>query len=568
MAELLKDERSLGMLGFVIWGYPSTNKRRGMKMKKGQFKKIGLRLGRDDFSRVALVLGTVVLLCFTAARLGAQDIGPQLPQDIAVSTAAVNVSDRVGVAFDGTNYLVVWRQTAALPILGTDIYARLVSAAGVPLGNPFVVVEKIGQDQEPAVAYGGGMFLVVWTDLHDIQGRLISPAGQPEGNRLRISEPDNVKDQLAVASDGTGFLVVWKDCRYYVDNDVYGQFVGLDASGSLTLIGSNFPVSPIPGDAFRPAVAYGGGKYLVTWMNDPAENALLYDLHGSLVPPLGTPGAPFTIAGGTDLQGSYDVAPSIAFDGTNFLVTYTDNASGSLQLKGTRVSPIGAVLDTGFLITNDPGDGWSKVAYGDGEYLVVLISNGVKGIRISTEGQVLDPQPANLSVMTDPGFLPAVTYGDGSYLVTWELGETPSVPYLPFAKYAQLIGPIADDSDGDGVPDDADACPNEDATGFDFNGDGCIDSISGLAGFIGTLVQSGVIEPELQTSLLAKVENAEKSATKDNICAAINQLNALKNQVNAQRENKISPEAADEIIYYADSVIAYLLSQLPAGESC
>ena len=77
-----------------------------------------------------------------------------------------------------------------------------------------------------------------------------------------------------------------------------------------------------------------------------------------------------------------------------------------------------------------------------------------------------------------------------------------------------------------------------------------------------------IIAPELQTSPLAKVDNAEKSATKDNICAAINQLNALKNQVNAQRGNKISDEAADEIIAYADSVIAYLLSQLPSGESC
>ena len=202
----------------------------------------------------------------------------------------------------------------------------------------------------------------------------------------------------------------------------------------------------------------------MTWTYDLAPSTLQYDLHGALVEPLYVPPYPnpyfpsFVIAYEIGLQGSYDVAADIAFDGTNFLVTYTDDTSGTLQLKGTRVSPSGTVLDSGFLITDDPGDGWSKVAYGDGEYLVVWSSNGVKGIRVSTDGQLLDSQPGNLSVMTNPGFLPAVAYGDGSYLVAWELDAVPTAPYLPFAKFAQLIGSITTDSDGDGIPDDVDLC--------------------------------------------------------------------------------------------------------------
>ena len=124
------------------------------------------------------------------------------------------------------------------------------------------------------------------------------------------------------------------------------------------------------------------------------------------------------------------------------------------------------------------------------------------------------------------------------------------------------------DSDGDGIPDDQDVCPNEDATGYDVNGDGCIDSTSGLETILNTLVQDGVIEEELQNSLISKVENANKSAEKDNICAAINQLEAFKNQVNAQRGNKISDGEADSIIEYADSVIAWLLDQLLPGDTC
>ena len=38
---------------------------------------------------------------------------------------------------------------------------------------------------------------------------------------------------------------------------------------------------------------------------------------------------------------------------------------------------------------------------------------------------------------------------------------------------------IADDADGDGVPDSVDACPAEDASYFDRDGDGCIDPFPG-----------------------------------------------------------------------------------------
>ena len=82
------------------------------------------------------------------------------------------------------------------------------------------------------------------------------------------------------------------------------------------------------------------------------------------------------------------------------------------------------------------------------------------------------------------------------------------------------------------------------------------------------LMLEEVIAPELQTSLLAKIENVGKPVDRNNICAAVNQLEAFKNQVNAQRRNKISEEAAENIIGYANGVIAYLLSQLPVGESC
>ncbi len=128
--------------------------------------------------------------------------------------------------------------------------------------------------------------------------------------------------------------------------------------------------------------------------------------------------------------------------------------------------------------------------------------------------------------------------------------------------------PLNPDTDGDTVGDASDVCPLEDATGFDADGDGCIDTLSGMVEVLDTLVSEGVIEEELQNSLLTKVDNAEKSIDKDSICAAVNKLEALINEVNAQRGKKISDEAADLSIAYTNNLITQLLDQLPSGESC
>jgi hypothetical protein len=125
------------------------------------------------------------------------------------------------------------------------------------------------------------------------------------------------------------------------------------------------------------------------------------------------------------------------------------------------------------------------------------------------------------------------------------------------------------DTDGDGLRDDVDACPGEDATGFDADRDGCIDSFSGLGDLIATLVASGAgIDPRMETSLLAKVENALAKSDRDNVCAAVHGLAALRNQVLAQTGKKVSPEAADAVIAYAESLMAWLETQLPEGDSC
>lgn len=72
---------------------------------------------------------------------------------------------------------------------------------------------------------------------------------------------------------------------------------------------------------------------------------------------------------------------------------------------------------------------------------------------------------------------------------------------------------------------------------------------------------SGGIDPELETSLLAKVAAASKALARANpndAKVAMNELKALVNQVEGQTDKKITPEIAAEIIAWANRVIMTL----------
>lgn len=121
----------------------------------------------------------------------------------------------------------------------------------------------------------------------------------------------------------------------------------------------------------------------------------------------------------------------------------------------------------------------------------------------------------------------------------------------------QLFTAHLRDADGDGIPDGQDSCPNEDARGFDADGNGCLDSVTGLGQVIATL-SSDVLSPETANSLASKVAQAQRSQDRSVIDAAIRQLYAFINEIEAQAGHKVSAEAAAMLIAYADNVIRQL----------
>ena len=115
------------------------------------------------------------------------------------------------------------------------------------------------------------------------------------------------------------------------------------------------------------------------------------------------------------------------------------------------------------------------------------------------------------------------------------------------------------DDDNDGVLDVDDNCPTEDSTGFDADNDGCIDTIQGLSDLIDTLVLEGVIDSTMQNSLHAKIDAALAKLDDDEVCPAIKQLDALKEQIEAQTGKFVSEDAAAELLQYITNVQTFLV---------
>jgi hypothetical protein len=116
---------------------------------------------------------------------------------------------------------------------------------------------------------------------------------------------------------------------------------------------------------------------------------------------------------------------SAAWDGTNYFVAYTTPADGQLQIRGTRVTPSGTILDPGGIRLDWSAFGASTaggVGYGAGTFLVTLSLNngggnpgGCHAVRVASNGTVLDPTPIVLSQW--PCLTSYVTFDGTNFLV-------------------------------------------------------------------------------------------------------------------------------------------------------
>jgi all-beta uncharacterized protein len=377
------------------------------------------------------------------------------------TTGRGEIAGKNAIAFDGTNFLVAWLNSAA----PAGVFAARVTPNGSVLDAEGFRISSDTADQlagPPSVAFDGQQFMVVWVadrcscSYGQLYGARITTGGavlDPEGTAITSADSSTAaKIRMAtIAFDGANYLVAYRSTQDVIRVlRVTPAGASLDGGDGIAL-----------GHGYYPYVVFGAGTYLVTW-HDGVGYCHCW-IMGALVAADGTAGEAFQIAP----EGAGKDNTSAAFDGANFFVAwhdYTGVGAHDINIPtggiagGARVSPAGEVLD-------DPpvkiGDGVHsqnspRVVFDGANYFVVWTNPmggykfrlaDVDGARVSPAGSLLDARAIPISAAVSHQFAPVLAFGGGVFLVVWnELGNLRCGAENACIT-AQLISPSSDSTD-------------------------------------------------------------------------------------------------------------------------
>ena len=394
------------------------------------------------------------------------------PTGFPVCSEAFTQSNGV-VSHDGTNYLVVW-QDGRDGLGKNTVYAGRVTSAGARLDSSgFAVSWSVNEQEYPGIASDGTDFLVVWRDAlgaGDIYGARVDNNGNLlDQEPFPICQAPYEQTRPAAAFDGTNYLVVWDDSRDTADPDIYAARV--TAAGTV-LDPNGFLVADKRYFDYQPHASWNGEKYLVTWTNNwghriwgalvnadgtvpdsafmvsasrssqiqaqssPGDSNWLvvwcanyYNIYGGIVT---RDGRALDTTGFTIIADSANAYPSIAFDGTNWFVTWQDRRRQRGAVYGSRVDQSGQVLDPGGIAVGVPPDTFlascPDMVFDGTNYLVVWADTrrgarhwhfGVQGAEVTPGGAVLPEFP----VVVEPGrvWLLALAYSSDQAMLAFSM---------------------------------------------------------------------------------------------------------------------------------------------------
>jgi len=385
----------------------------------------------EDNPAVVGSAGSVWLVAWTDRRADYDVYGTRVAADgtvldsagIPIAVVSYSRQNFPRLAFNGTDYAAVWedRRNGV-----RDIYGARVTVDGVLLDSAGIPVCLARSSQYyPGIASDGSRCLAVWEDRRagsrDIYGARIAASGSVlDSNGILASLSVSTQALPATAYDGTNYLTVWQDNRDGFRR-VYGARL---TTGGTVLDPDGFAVRSLNADQLQPKVAFDGTNYLVTWIDGRGNwiYATRVAPDGHCLDSLGFPVSDTLAFPLIDYH-------SLAFDGTNYLAVWHDMDTID-ALLGARITPEGSVLDTCRIVVSSPLNEppyAPAVSAGTSGWLVAWTGSdtssddAVLAARVSPDGVVLDSLGIPLMIIeASDYFPPAVAFDGTNFLVAWE----------------------------------------------------------------------------------------------------------------------------------------------------
>jgi hypothetical protein len=366
----------------------------------------------SDGTNFLVVSGTVVSGTSNAGTILGQIMNSQggLIQSISLATGASPMA-----AFDGTNYWVAYSNDS---VAGAGCHVQRVSTSGA-VSTSLVVSTTSFCGSQQRMVFGGSNGLIVYshfnttTSHHDLYGALLNPTTGTVGTEFAIVADTNDHLSPVVAFDGTNYLVVWEQgsATTPTTNSLYGALISPTTG---TVVGAPaIPISTNTTGQYSPSIAFGGSNYLITWLDLRAQSG------GSGIPGIVHPDvyANRMSPGGVLRDG--------AAAGGGFLIS-----SGTAQ---QLYSPNVGYNGTEFFVS------WGSLDYGNQGGL------GIQAARVSTAGTLTSG--ANIQVSGLPSIAtvsryvyPTFAMGNAAALLVWldnteVSGSQKSLPGLSVAPF-------------------------------------------------------------------------------------------------------------------------------------
>ncbi|AKT38187.1 hypothetical protein [Chondromyces crocatus] len=363
------------------------------------------------------------------------------------------------VAFDGTSYVVAWKDSAH-----QHYYNRLEATRVTPQGavlDPagILVADEPALDHfyaSPEAAFDGQNTVLTFTRgafeefAQTLYTTRISPSGavlDPDGVLLIDAAIDS-----AIASNGAGAFVVWTDQSTFDWTGGTGIRGTRLANDGSVLDTPSLLLATSGNGQTQPAIAFDGVNHLVVWADDRAYviNERGTDILAARVSPDGTLLDPTGIEIATGI--GFQFAPRAVFDGANTLVawwsfpSYLGGPSDIVyDAEYARISPSGQRLDPTPIrlpLASYDQEPFGLASNGNGALLVADGFDGVQGVLIAqdgTHGPLLDltSHPGNMF-----GLRPALASDGDGYLLVWlDLGRSGPLSGARLTAQGQNLDP-------------------------------------------------------------------------------------------------------------------------------
>ncbi len=342
--------------------------------------------------------------------------------------------DYPSVAFDGTNYLVVYSEMWGYPDVFTNVCGHRVDQSGVVLDpSPILIYEYSGS--MPRAAFDGSNYLITWVKEYpnwppyyfEIKARRLTCTGHLVGESATVSTGGNWRRSPALVFDGSNYCAVWVDCRVSTSSTIYGSRVD---TSCVVLDPSGVPVTTAPsfvgyGRQYRPAISFDGNDYLVVWEDDYSDN-----IHAIRVSDTGIMLDPVPILLSGHINPEY--GPCISWNGINYLAAWKRIIAGPTPtgyITTARIDQTGVVLDPGGLALHYTTCEHPSISFDGVNHLIVFhrlhyayynhVANTIRGLLVDEDNVLISQFAVQYSGDWQYRTSPVVAFDGANYLVVY-----------------------------------------------------------------------------------------------------------------------------------------------------